>query len=230
MGDCPVYLRLLALVCLACLLLTLACGAQQRTPPPRSPLADTPAASTGPGGATPPPSTPPAGASAIPSSAAPAAGEREAAAGRATALLAEWLAIPERDLALLAVEAVAWPDACLGITQPGVVCASAVTPGFKVLLRDPTGGTHAVHSDATGSRARWAGEATVRGVVETIDQAARRLTVRVAGQPGAPLQLRLVPGSSVRGGTVDARVILAFDPASTSAGGPVLAWLIPDPN
>ncbi len=219
--------RRLLLPCLGCCLaLAAGCGAQVSAPPPRSPLADT--ATVAPDAALPPLPPLPTGASGPLGTSAPASSGLEPAAGRAAALMAEWLALPERDLAVLAVEAIAWPDACLGVAQPGIVCASIITPGFKVLLRDPAGGTHAVHADATGSRARWAGEVTVRGTVEAVDTASRRLTVTVGGRP---LLLRLAPGTSIpRTPAVGAKVVLAYDPAPASAGPSPLAWLVPDPS
>jgi hypothetical protein len=49
-------------------------------------------------------------------------------------------------ISTLAVIRVDWPNACLGITRPGVNCAETVTPGFKITLR--LGAVTAVfHSD-----------------------------------------------------------------------------------
>lgn len=235
----PLLARLALSGLSGCLALAAACAAQVSAPPPRSPLADLPAFGTGRASTNPiaPPPSLPAGASPPLGTGAPPASGLEAAAGRAAALLAEWLAVPERGLSVVAVEAVAWPDACLGVAQPGVVCVpsgtvpggAVVTPGFKVLLRDPAGGTHAVHADATGSRARWAGEVTVRGTIETVDPTSRRLTITVNGKP---LLLRFAPGSSMpRSPAVGARVVLAYDPAPASGDGPApLAWLVPDPS
>ncbi|HZP58329.1 MAG TPA: hypothetical protein VFC53_12370 [Dehalococcoidia bacterium] len=39
-------------------------------------------------------------------------------------------------VSLDSVEAVAWPDACLGIDQPGKVCAQVITPGYRIVVED----------------------------------------------------------------------------------------------
>ena len=46
----------------------------------------------------------------------------------------------------LGVARVEWPDSCLGVRQPGALCAQAITPGFRITLR--LGSTTAVyHTD-----------------------------------------------------------------------------------
>lgn len=216
--------RILALAALAALAsVTLACGAVR--PPVRSPLAEPTAAPSVPASAVPPvvTSTPLARGDA-----APPAAEVEPAAARATALLAEWLAVPARELSVVAAESVVWPSACLGVTQPGAACASVQTPGFRVLLRDGLGGLHAVHSAADGGDARWAGEAQARGVLTSLDRGTQRAAVTVEG--GRVLTLRLVPGTFVAPGVrAGAEVAVAYDPAGTSNGTPTAAWLVPAP-
>jgi hypothetical protein len=53
------------------------------------------------------------------------------------------------DVEFLTVEYTEWPNACLGVEQPGVVCAEVITPGFLVVL---TAGqtTYEFHTDTTG--------------------------------------------------------------------------------
>jgi hypothetical protein len=204
--------------------LAAACGSSGETPI-RNPLAEesgTPTAS-----ATIPPvvTAPPTPRSDI----APPAAELEPAAGRATTLLAEWLAVPERDLSVVASESVAWPSSCLGVEYPGTVCASVVTPGFRVLLRDRMGGLHAVHLDAGSGDARWAGEARAEGAMTQLDRAAQRATIDVSGRT---LEVRLAPGTRwlpdpTQAGTVGARVVVAYDP-SGNASTPVAAWIALD--
>ncbi len=159
----------------------------------------------------------------------PPAAEVEPAAGRATALLAEWLAVPQRELVVIAAEAVAWPSACLGVEHPGVACASVITPGFKVLLQDRQGGIHTVHLDAGSGGARWAGETRSQAVVTSVDRAAQRVTVETGSRV---LILRLVPGTQwfPTGGQAAApgsRVMVAYDPSGSASAIPIAAWIIP---
>jgi hypothetical protein len=48
--------------------------------------------------------------------------------------LARRVALPITRISILSYVRIQWPDACLGIEQPGQVCAQAVTPGFEALL------------------------------------------------------------------------------------------------
>ena len=198
-------------------------------PPVRSPLAEpsltASVAPTAAVSAVPPvvTSTPLARGDAVPTAA-----EVEPAAARATALLAEWLAVPARELSVVAAESVVWPSACLGVVQPGAACASVQTPGFRVLLRDGLGGLHAVHSAADGGDARWAGEVQARGVLTSLDRGTQRASVTVEG--GRVLTLRLVPGTFVAPGVrAGVEVAVAYDSAGTSNGTPTAAWLVSAP-
>lgn len=218
-----------AIVCAAALLLGVqlaACGATE--PPPRSPLG--PEARTA---ISPSPAATPAAVATLPAAFSPVAGTplapraAEAVVARALEQLAEWLALPARDLALAAADPVTWPGSCLGAARPGEACAQVATPGLRVVLRDALGGVHAVHADSGGERLRWAGEQRARGTIITVDTRAQRVTIDVEGRA---LVLRLVPGSS---GPFDAsalgrRAVAAYDPAPDGRP-PALAWLALDP-
>lgn len=51
-----------------------------------------------------------------------------------------------QDASLISVEAVQWPDSCLGVPRPGVFCASVVTPGYRIVLDDPRQGRIEYHT------------------------------------------------------------------------------------
>ncbi|HJW89135.1 MAG TPA: hypothetical protein VJ436_00695, partial [Anaerolineales bacterium] len=51
------------------------------------------------------------------------------------------------------IEAVEWPDACLGFPAPEQVCAAVITPGYRIILRSG-GQEYEVHTDATGESVR----------------------------------------------------------------------------
>lgn len=213
-------------------LLAAACGASGDAPP-RSPLAD---ASTPPTGASATTTTPVAAiATAVAVVSTPPAGtavaaDLETATGSAIEMLAEWLGIPATQLAVLAAEAVMWPNACLGVGRPGVACAEVLTPGFRVLLADAFDGAHAVHLDR-GGHGLWAGEVTVTGSVMSVDAAAGRLTLDIEG---AALPLRAAPGTlwdvgreapGLAGVVAGDAVVVAYDTSPDGAPPPVIAWL-----
>lgn len=52
----------------------------------------------------------------------------EAAAGQTSRTVA--------DLKILSSQAKNWPDSCLGFSQPGEVCAQALTSGWQVVVTD----------------------------------------------------------------------------------------------
>jgi len=60
--------------------------------------------------------------------------ERADRVARARSHLAERLGIYTDAIETVSVEAVDWPDACLGIPTKGVFCAQVVTPGYRILL------------------------------------------------------------------------------------------------
>ena len=55
---------------------------------------------------------------------------------------------------LRAVEAVQWTDTCLGIPQPGRVCASMIVPGYRIIL-GYSGQRYEVHTDQLGDIVYW---------------------------------------------------------------------------
>lgn len=74
------------------------------------------------------------------------------AAVKARTALAEKLALEnELLISVTAVEEVQWPDSCLGIYKPDVLCAQVITPGYRVVL-EANGQRYEYHTDATGRR------------------------------------------------------------------------------
>lgn len=72
-----------------------------------------------------------------------------------TAYLSTQTQIPIADLRVDRVEAVNWPDSCLGLAQPTELCAQAITPGFQVEL-SARNQRFVVRSDRTGRLIRQA--------------------------------------------------------------------------
>ncbi len=77
------------------------------------------------------------------------------AALNARADLAKRLQIDPDTIQLISVEEVDWPDACMGIQQPGVMCAQVITTGYKVVL-EANGQQYEYHTNESGSVVRLA--------------------------------------------------------------------------
>jgi hypothetical protein len=66
--------------------------------------------------------------------------------------LAAALGLPHELLvSIIKVEAVEWPDSCLGVSSPDVMCAQVVTPGYRILL-EANGRQYEYHTNETGSQ------------------------------------------------------------------------------
>ncbi len=63
--------------------------------------------------------------------------------------LAQLLGVNVQDVQIVSTEQVDWPDACLGLSFPGQMCAQMVTPGYKVTL-DVAGQHYEYHTDMDG--------------------------------------------------------------------------------
>ncbi|HNB51145.1 MAG TPA: hypothetical protein PK530_04350 [Anaerolineales bacterium] len=65
--------------------------------------------------------------------------------------LAVQLGIAKEAITLVSVEAVEWPDSCLGITFSEKACATVITPGYRIIL-EANGQTYEYHSNKDGSQ------------------------------------------------------------------------------
>ncbi len=80
----------------------------------------------------------------------PASPEGPAAVVSARSILARHLGIAEASISVVSYEYVEWPSACLGIEKPGQMCATVITPGYRVIL-SAEGRTYQVHTNQSGS-------------------------------------------------------------------------------
>ena len=64
--------------------------------------------------------------------------------------LAKLLNVAPDTIVVLGVEAVEWPDGCLGVRQPGVMCTMMIVPGFQVVLASG-GQQYDYHTNSSGS-------------------------------------------------------------------------------
>lgn len=72
-----------------------------------------------------------------------------AAVEAAQAALAEALGIETTAISVVASTEAEWPNGCLGIEQPGVMCTQAIVPGYQVIL-EANEATYEVRTDRTG--------------------------------------------------------------------------------
>jgi hypothetical protein len=80
---------------------------------------------------------------------------QDAAVANSRADLAARLNIDPSVITVVSVEAVDWPDGCLGIQTPGVMCTMVITPGYRVIL-EANGKQYEYHTNASGDVAHLA--------------------------------------------------------------------------
>ncbi len=78
-----------------------------------------------------------------------------AAASRARGDLVNRLHIDPDTITLVSVEKVEWPDGCLGVQTPGVMCTMVITPGYRVVL-EAGGKQYEFHTNESGDVVRLA--------------------------------------------------------------------------
>ena len=54
-------------------------------------------------------------------------------------------------VSIIKVEAVEWPDSCLGVSSPDAMCAQVITPGYRIQL-EANGRQYEYHTNETGSQ------------------------------------------------------------------------------
>jgi predicted outer membrane protein len=64
--------------------------------------------------------------------------------------LADSLGITADEVTIVGVTPVDWPDSCLGVHSPGVMCAQVVTPGYVVVL-EASGTEYTFHTNQNGT-------------------------------------------------------------------------------
>lgn len=228
-----------AATALAGLAFVIAAACTPRGAAVRSPLDDRGPAPTPPPGVTsfPPPFAPPLltptpAASPIASAPPPAAGDGEATTGAAIEALAQRMAVSATRIAVVRVEAVDWPDACLGVALPGIACAQVVTPGYRVVLRYDTGSMHEMRTGRGGALA-WVAQSTIRATVSPTGQPPERASSALAltDASGRAVAVLLAPGTQRLGVPVGSlragdRVVLGVD--DLRDGSPLRAvWIAP---
>jgi hypothetical protein len=93
--------------------------------------------------------------------AVPAAMVKPSAVDSAIQALAQQLAIDPALITLAGYEAVDWPDSCLGVTAPDVMCAQVITPGYRIQLI-AQGQLYEYHSNLDGTQLVAAPSASIQ--------------------------------------------------------------------
>jgi hypothetical protein len=70
---------------------------------------------------------------------------------------AEHFNVPKETIEVLKVEAVEWPNSCLGCAAPDTFCAQVITPGYRIVLKMGDA-TREAHTDAQGKHIRFCDE------------------------------------------------------------------------
>ncbi|NWG33167.1 MAG: hypothetical protein HXY42_01885 [Chloroflexi bacterium] len=100
----------------------------------------------------------------------------------ALTLLSQTLRLPAAQLAILSTEAVTWPNGCLGVERPGMICTQAVVEGYRILI-EADGKQYEVRTNQTGSMALIASGVEPGSLIEVvlIRQLAENLGLQEAG-------------------------------------------------
>ncbi len=131
-----------------------ACAAPETPPATDVPMPTAPVATVSPIEATATPLPIPTPTPAVETEPPSATGqEAVVAAVRDTAATA--LGVDPEAVEIVSIEAVQWPDSCLGVTLTDQACAEVITPGYRVVV-EVDGARYAVHTNEDGSTARFA--------------------------------------------------------------------------
>jgi hypothetical protein len=68
-------------------------------------------------------------------------------------VLAAEVGAPATEILVEEITPTEWNDACLGLPQPGEICAQVITPGYRIVLSHLTE-TYEFHTDQTGRNIR----------------------------------------------------------------------------
>ena len=85
----------------------------------------------------------------------------------AVSRLAVTLNLPADQISVISTEAVNWPDGCLGIQRPGMMCTEAIVPGFRIILQ-ANGEQYEFRTNESGSQVAQVGGAPLGLMEEAI--------------------------------------------------------------
>lgn len=82
----------------------------------------------------------------------------------AVSRLASMLNVSAEEISVISTEAVDWPDGCLGVERPGMMCTQAIVPGYRIILQ-AGGEQYEFRTNESGSQVVQAGGAPL-GLME----------------------------------------------------------------
>lgn len=80
--------------------------------------------------------------------------------------LSRTLNLPADPIALISTESVTWPDGCLGVQRPGVMCTQALVEGYRIIL-EADGKRYEVRTNESGSQVVIASDMETGSFIET---------------------------------------------------------------
>jgi hypothetical protein len=89
-------------------------------------------------------------ASVVTPSNGPAVQVPEAITSKVKAALAAALGVPTGDIQVVSTQIIEWPNSCLGVAAPGIMCAQMVTPGYLVVV-EANGQQYEYHTNGDAS-------------------------------------------------------------------------------
>ncbi len=101
--------------------------------------------------------------------------------------LTQSLGISADQVTVVSVESVTWPNGCLGVTLPGVLCTQQTVPGFRIILK-ANGKQYEYHTNQDGSSILPAEEGPL-GVVTPAEQAAIQALSQAMGIPAENIKV-----------------------------------------
>jgi hypothetical protein len=116
--------------------------------------------------------------------------QMNSAISAAKSALAEQLNIDVATIQLVDIQQVQWPDGCLGVQQPGIMCAMHVVDGYRITL-SADDQTYEVRSNLDGSQTAIAsGQASSSAPVKTKSDGLQitNVTTSIGGENGNPNQ------------------------------------------
>ena len=120
---------------------------------------------------------------------APVSGASESgsvpAVENARAALAQQLSVNVEDVTVVSSGQVDWPNGCLGVAKPGMMCTDAIVPGYQVIL-EVNGKQYEVRTDLSGQQVVVVSEGAAAAPQP---EAAARVRERAAAELGLELGL-----------------------------------------
>jgi hypothetical protein len=81
--------------------------------------------------------------------------------------LSEALNLPADQITLISTESVTWPDGCLGVDRPGMMCTQALVEGYRIIF-EAGGREYEVRTNESGSAVAIASGLDISSMIEAV--------------------------------------------------------------